>query len=254
MMALLRPNVLALCLALLLGHTGLARAEAFLNFTQGAALGGTVTYAGGLAPMIGTNIPILQLATSGDILNAGTYAIVGGLLNFRTGPFAFTNATPTTGGGDEFLGTGGGAFLEVKGAIPELGINTTSVLLTGTFDPTARVYILSLGSFNDVSGIGTDNKNTTLLEYFGLPASAAWTFAVTSHEPGRLPTDNNANKFDGSKPFAYNARNFSVQDHTTASYVAPDPVPEPMSLLLVGSGLGLIVQRIRRRRVAPAVG
>lgn len=235
-------------LALLCLGVSPAQAGAVLNFTQGPNPGGTVSYAGGLNPLVGTNIPIYNVTGLGSLANPGDHAIVGstvnaayGVLNFVTGAF-----TGTFGGNDFFAG--GGSFV-IRGNVPDAGISAPggAVLVSGGFDPSFGVSILNLGNFNQISGGGPDTKDPGLVSYFNLPASSSWLFSLTTNESGRMPGDNNGNPSDGARPFTFVVNNASILNETDSQQIAE--VPEPASLLLLGTGiLGVAAHRWRQRK------
>lgn len=137
-----------------------------VDFATGlAGAGGTLSWAGGDAPLVGTDIRI------GVVTGVGTPASkpatpIGptppgwGTLNFTTGPHVDFN--PTTGV-HTFRGDGN---ITISGSAPEAGIQDSVTLLSGTFfgatiGPNGRV---NLGTAD-----GQGSTNSALLSYFGLP-------------------------------------------------------------------------------------
>jgi hypothetical protein len=199
--------------------------------------GGTVSYDGAGGPLVGSGIPILSLAgfstprhsTPPDL----SVPITGGRLNFETG--ALANVDPLLG-----YQFSGGGFFTITGAVPDLGLTSTStVLLDGAF--TSASYGFGLPGLPTQFWLGprgTDLKHEAIMSYFGLPPGAPMTFGgviVTAPPLGGL----------GGGAFSVAALNVDVPNQ-------PAPIPEPGTLLLLGSGLLAIGRtaagRFRTRR------
>src|SRR5690348_6301521 len=103
-----------LALAVLVTVAGSAyAAPQIIDFSTGAATdNGTVTYAGGAAPLVGSNIGIGLVRGISTPSNAGvTDSITNGILSFQTGGFTSYNAGTDTytfapGGFIKITGTG----------------------------------------------------------------------------------------------------------------------------------------------------
>jgi hypothetical protein len=136
-----------------------ARSEAVptLSFDDVTTQGGTVTYAGGAAPAVGTGILFDTLDAITTPLNPGQYSCASCVLNFTTGPETSPGVLPYEWGA-------GGSFT-LMGSVPAAGAAGT--LLTGTFtgaSATAGTSSITL------SGVGLDFKHPALIAFFGLDA------------------------------------------------------------------------------------
>ena len=204
-----------------------ARAATVIDFaTNGAGMGGWLTCNG--AQLTGTNIPIGSVTIANAPTNNGTYAVYG---------TAVGTGTHTPGGsnlwGDLDFQTSPGSFISLAGCIPGLSIGTLDaagncvdpvMLLTGTitsFDAANAGHGL-------VSASGPDTKSPQLLAAIGLPANTPFAFFGVSIATNALGPD------QGSSAISTDMANTAV--------------PEPASLLLLGTGL-LALFRTRRRAV-----
>ena len=140
----LKPHkmVIVLALALVLaGAFALPVQATTLDFTLGLLPGGTVSFAGGLSPLIGTGIDV-SFVVDKDTANV-PIPVTNGVLSFTTGPL--TGFSPT----EWDFGGGASSSIKITGAVPAAGITDPStVLLSGTFDLAKVIYLAnSLFSF-----------------------------------------------------------------------------------------------------------
>jgi hypothetical protein len=199
-----------------------ARADAYLDFGVVAPTTGSISFAGTGNPLVGADISVDNVVgTGGTTLNNDvTLDITGGLLNFTTG-----NYQGESGGNYVF---GGGGSITITGGIAALGIANGTTLLSGTFDtvqvvvngPTAKI----------VSASFSDEKDEDLAAYFGF-----------SNVPGWIGFSNIGFSASGAPPSGFTSTSVTSGDMTDY------PVPEPASLLLLGSGLIGIGVLARRR-------
>ena len=204
-----------------------------IDFGALIADSGTISYAGGSSPLVGSEIPILRIDGFGTPENptppgGNALDVLNGVLSFETGPLS--SFSPVFG----YLFEGGG-FFTITGGIPELDIPEGTVLLNGTF--TEARYLLGPLGFH-LTPIGTDTKDSRVVEYFGLDPLSAFSFQ------GFIVTEPLLDLQLGG-PFSVDVLSVDIPNVPGGGAV----IPEPGTLLLVGVG-GLVARRfaVRDRR------
>lgn len=150
-----------------------------------ASSGGAYSWAGGSAPLVGSNIVVTQVEGEPTPMNSGTsYTITDGSLNFTSGAY---NGTP---GSTWSWGSGGS--LSLTGCIagitaPSCNGSNNVVLVSDNF---TNVLISTVNGSNKVTfGNLTGTINSTVAAYFGISpvfsvASTASDFVTIPQSPG----------------------------------------------------------------------
>jgi hypothetical protein len=186
-----------------------------IDFNVFAPSSGTISYAGGTNPLIGTDIQVFAVKTDSGNPILFTDNVV---LNFTTGNFI------TSAAGDWSFGSGG--------SISIVDTTKSETFLTGSF---TSVEVEAIGSSFKVALAGfTDTKTAALLQLLGLSG------LNTTGWDGNMNLSFIANGMPG------NAFCSSVIGSGDVSNYSPVPIP-PSALLYASGLLGFIALRGRRR-------
>ena len=203
--------------------------------------GGTISYAGGLTPLVAADLPISSVF--GTPPGSGSsISVVGGQLSFSTGNFSGGMVV----GPSQFINiyNNGGSIL-ITGAVPTAAITTDTTLLQGTFSgmPVFQYSGSGLASLN--GGLSLTYLHSALSDYFQFGPLAGT-------EPGVIAQADFGITFDGPPIFGVGFSG-SQSSVNIALNVRPVSVPEASSLMMVLSGLSVLgVVRLgfaRRRRL-----
>lgn len=212
------------CICVLFFPT-IAKAATVLDFGIKAPTTGTLSYAGGTAPLIGSGIDVDDVVGLNTALNNNVVSICASCtLDFQTG--ASTGGWNYGAGGTITI-TGG---IDFPDATPDILAGNT--LLQGTFN-NATVIDLGSGSFEFqiVGGSFTDTKHPALLAFYGLPDIGY------------------AGGLNISFSTTANMGDLFTSDQIFSGDVVNQPVPVPAAIWLFGSGLIGLVGVARRKRV-----
>jgi hypothetical protein len=187
---------------------------------------GVITY-----PTAGGNLAGLGIRV--DTVTNGTtqYGLINGVLRFSTG--VLTSTTSNTwnfgGGNNTLIQLRGGVDVNGNGVIDSGEIPTSTMLMAGKF---GNATVLAVGDvFKIAAASFIDQKNEDLLELYGIDTGIPYW-------AGNFNLSFNAS---GSPPSTFTSSEVLSGD------VVNNPVPEPATMLLLGSGLlGMGVYARRR--------
>jgi hypothetical protein len=228
-----RSSVAALALSgLLLSLPCVADAIPVVDFNLSAPTSGTIRHDGGGTPLTGQNLTVddvVGLETPGNADVALT--ILAGKLSFTTGSRVLTDVR-------HWYFAPGGSFtvtgrLDLNGNDVADASEPVEILFEGEFTDVVTVSAVT-SSFRVIAGSFAGTLSPTLASFYGLVDDATYDGGINlSFTSTRLP------------PLSF----LSTQP-LSGDVAVTAPVPEPMTLLLLGSGMVAAGAAARRRRNA----
>lgn len=211
-----------------------------LDFGIMAPTSGSISYAGGMAPLVGTGIGVDNVVGLDTLLhNCLTLDLFGATLDFTTGP---SDGPWSWGGGETASITiKGGVDLNQDGEINDGDLPTNTLLLSGTFGYTWVFHIPNISNISNtfhITGSGfTDYKNTELLDFYGLPS---------------LLPDGSPMPYSGNFNISFSADFKGIGEAFNSSSVfsgdvVNTPIPDAATMFLLGSACLIGFSGLRRK-------
>ena len=237
--SLIGVALLSICL-----RASSARADALIDFGTGSAgKGGTISFAGGVSPLVGTGIRIGVVTGVDTPVNENSHLVTGdgvsyGTLDFTTGAFQGYS------GGSYWFGSGGS--FQIYGNVADAGVfgsGPGQLLFSGIFDSAS---VGRVGSLSMLTASGTDTyENPLLVSYFGLGPETLFDFSSYVIAMGSIGS---------GTPFSLAAfsTDWANPDPPLDNMEAAVTTPEPAPFVLLGSALAWVAAaRKRGWRVSP---
>jgi RHS repeat-associated protein len=205
---------------LVIEYGAAAGGQPVLDFIIPAPNSGSISYDGTGGPLVGTNVTVDRVVGIDTPLHPNeTRNCVSCSLSFVTGSFAGYDSWTWQFGSGGWITLTGGIDLDDDGAIGAGDIPLGTVILSGLFND--GVVINPGGTFRIAGGSLTDEKVTTLTDYFGTPSGVAYEGGLNiSFSSGATPPAG----FTSHRVFSGDLANFAQE---------PVPTPTP-TFTLVG--------------------
>jgi hypothetical protein len=228
--------ILAFMTTVLTVALAVAPSEAFVIDFVGLD-GGTVSYAGGPSPLVGSWLPISQVFGIPPGSSSST-PVSSGVLSFTTGLFSSSVDLP----GDSFVSFyGSGGSLTVTGGVLAAGIADGSLLLQAAFVGAPALFYSGLGMASLSGSLALLFVNPDLTKYLGFGSDPTYYLG-----PGGLAQAEFNLAFAGS--VAPESSFSGQQASVNLTVTVPQPTPLVfLGLGLVGIGVWARVQRARHR-------
>ena len=218
-----------------LGIQSAARADILLDFNIASPTSGTISYAGGNAPLIGSGISVDSVVglNTAPLNNNVVRNCLGCFLNFTTG--GLTGVTPTqwtfgNGGSITMTGT---VDLNNNGVIDGTDVIGTAAnpLMYGYFAGASPAIMTFGGTFKIAGAMFGIGMTPGLTSYYGLaptPPNYIGNFNISFSAPGIPP--------GAFKSTSVHSGNITAE------------TPEPMSIVLLGTVLLCCAAILRKQR------